>query len=315
MAEEKKVITIHLPNISVWMITTLILAIVLVVVYLKGFPTTGFAVLTSQQAANKAIDYINKNLVQTGTASLVSVEEMSGVYKVITSYQGQQIPVYVTKDGLYLFVSQPINMAQEITKTTTQPQQVPKTDKPTVELYVMSFCPYGNRAENTMLPVYNLLKDKVDWKIYYIVSVSDSTVSSLHGQPEVDENEREACVLSEYGLDKWWNFTVYVNNNCGSSGDCWEKAANQAGIDVNKIKDCVSKKGLELMKESESATDKAGATGSPTLIINGVKSNAVYQYGNSEAYKQAICEAFKSPPEECSKVLESSSSGASGGQC
>jgi hypothetical protein len=167
-----------------------------------------------------------------------------------------------------------------------------------------------------MLPVYNLLKDKVDWKIYYIVSISGSTVNSLHGQPEVEEDEREACVLSEYGLDKWWNFTIYVNNKCGRDGACWEEAANQAGLDVNKIKDCVNKKGLDLMKASESATQSAGVTGSPTLIINGVRSRAVYQYGNSEAYKQAICDAFASPPRECSEVLKTSGSGASsGGQC
>jgi protein-disulfide isomerase len=119
--EEKKVITIHLPNINLWMIATLVLAVVLIVVYLKGFSVTGLAVLTSQQAANKAIDYINKNLVQTGTASLVSVEEMSGVYKVITSYQGQQIPVYVTKDGRFLILQQAtFDMTKEITTTTTQ---------------------------------------------------------------------------------------------------------------------------------------------------------------------------------------------------
>jgi hypothetical protein len=330
MPEEKpeKKIKIKIPKLDVWRILTIAFALIILAQLFGLFNLTGLfglsaSTLSSQQVGEKVIDYINQNLVQTGTkASLVSVEDTGGVYKIITSYQGQQISVYATKDGRFLFLPQgTIDMTETKTQPTQQTQEqtqqeVQKTDKPKVELFVMGFCPYGNMAENTMLPVYNLLKNKVDWKIYYIVSISGSTVNSLHGQPEVDEDEREACVLSEYGLDKWWNFTIYVNNKCGRDGACWEEAANQAGLDVNKIKDCVNKKGLDLMKASESATQSAGVTGSPTLIINGVKSRAVYQYGNSEAYRQAICDAFTSPPRECSEVLKSSGSGASsGGQC
>ena len=325
---EKKEISfkIKLPslNINFWKIFSLILLILLLATNYQRIPYAGKISLLNQSSeiGKKTIDFINNFLVQPGTsASLVSVTDKGSYYEILTSYQGNSIPIYVSKDGKMLFL-QAINMdeysKQASTRKNEQTQsqpQIPKADKPVVELFVMSFCPFGNRAENTMYPVYKLLKDKVDWKIYYIVSVSDNTVSSLHGQPEVDEDEREACVLSEYGLEKWWEFTVYVNNKCGSRGECWEEAANQTGLDVNKIKDCVNKKGLELMKESASATNKAGVTGSPTLIINGVKSNVVYQYGNSEAYKQAICQAFKSPPPECSEVLESSTSSSSGGSC
>ncbi len=327
MAEkEKKTITVKIPSFSFsWKLVSIVLGVLLIVSlffnFRGGFRSTGAVVetrgLTEEQLSKKVVDYVNNNLVRTGKVSFVSMEEMAGMYKVTISYQGRQIPVYTTKDGSYLFTTQPLDTSEELPKgEEPETPEVPKTDRPKVELFLMSFCPFGNRAENTMLPVYNLLKDKVDWKINYIVRVSGDKVNSLHGQPEVDQDKREACVLSEYGLDEWWNFTVYVNNNCGSSGDCWEEAANQAGLDTNKINDCVSKKGLELMKASESATNEAGATGSPTLIINGVKSRAVYQYGNPEAYKKAICEAFVSPPEECSEVLKSSGSGTStGGQC
>jgi glutaredoxin len=312
MAEK---ITIRLPKIKVdiWRVATIILALILLA-QLTGFLSlTGLISLSGQQVGEKVVNYINQNLVEPGSsAKLVSVKDTGSVFEIITSYKGNSITVYASKDGTYLFL-QGYNMAQ--TTATTQPaQEIPKKDKPEVELYVMSFCPYGNRAENTMLPVYNLLKDKVDWKIYYIVSISGNTISSLHGQPEVEEDEREACVLTEYGLDKWWNFTIYVNSNCGGNGTCWEEAANHAGLDVNKITDCVNKKGLDLMKASESATNRAGVTGSPTLFINGVMSRAVYQYENSEAYKQAICQAFTSLPSECSEVLKSSGT-STGGQC
>jgi len=46
----------------------------------------------------------------------------------------------------------------------------PKSAKPEVKFFVMSFCPYGNQAELGLEPVYQLLKDKVSWQPRYIVS-------------------------------------------------------------------------------------------------------------------------------------------------
>ena len=70
------------------------------------------------------------------------------------------------------------------------------------------------------------------------------------------------------------------------------------------------------MRAESDVSNEAGASGSPTLLINGVKSNIVYQYENSESYKQAICGAFNNAPKECEEVLTSSGSSASaGGSC
>lgn len=44
-----------------------------------------------------------------------------------------------------------------------------KSDKPEVKFFVMSFCPYGNEAETSLKPIYELLKDKIDLKPQYIV--------------------------------------------------------------------------------------------------------------------------------------------------
>ncbi len=61
--------------------------------------------LTPDEAKNKTLDYINNYLVEKGTkASAVSIEDEGSVYNLITSYQGQQIPVYISKDGVYLFL-------------------------------------------------------------------------------------------------------------------------------------------------------------------------------------------------------------------
>jgi hypothetical protein len=179
----------------------------------------------------------------------------------------------------------------------------------------MSFCPYGNKAEDTLKSAYEILKDVVDFNFHYIVSSSGDAIQSLHGEKEVVQNEREACVLRDYGEGKWFDFVTYVNTNCGSDGSCWEAGAKNSGVNASKVESCVTSDGLALMKANEKTSIDAGASGSPTMMINGVDSKAVYQYGNSEAYKQAICLAFNDAPSACDETLGSDASVAEGGSC
>ena len=218
--------------------------------------------------------------------------------------------VYVANAVFDLTQNLPVPTVEPTASTTPV-----KTDKPVVDLYVMSFCPYGNQAEDTMKPVFTLLKDKATFNVHYIVSVNGNDVQSLHGAPEVVQNEREACVLKNYDTSKWFDFVTYVNTNCGSSGSCWEAGATALGIDKAKINTCVTTEGVALMQANDIASSTAGASGSPTMIINGVQSSAVYQYGNAEAYKQAICGSFNTAPSECSTALGTTTSASAGGSC
>lgn len=278
--------------------------------------------ITQDEAKAKVEKFIADN---GGGATVKEVVEENGLYKVTVSANGQDISTYVSKDGTKFF-PQAIDFAEvEKQKAESKKQQeeasqpAPKNDKPEVNLYVMAFCPYGNKSEDTIKTVYNLLKNKADFNFHYIVSANGDTVQSLHGDKEVAQDEREACVLKNYGKDKWVNFVTYVNDKCGSDGSCWEAGAKSLAIDTNKINSCVSSEGLALMKAEADASAAAGASGSPTLTINGQKTQAVYQYGNSEAYKKAICDAFNTAPTECSKTLSSGTpttqGAAQGGSC
>jgi len=294
-----------------WIISTVVLGAIVLVMLVSNFGIlTGGFITGGAIGANDAGEKLLNFYESTGVEglSLDSVEQESGLYKVNFNYQGNPISMYLTKDGKLAGSLSPIDF--EVSEP--EAENIPKSDKPKVELYVMSFCPYGNLAEETFLPVYNLLKDKVEWNIHYIVSVSENSVSSLHGQPEVDQNIREVCVLNKYGMDSFWKFVDYVNQNCGSDGNCWQDAAKQAGLNVNDIQSCFDSEGLNLMKQEADASNEAGASGSPTMIINGVETRAVYSYGDSEIYKQTICSAFNDEPEECSVQLTSTQSAASG---
>ncbi len=299
-----------------WVLSTLVLGVITLILLIANFSggMTG-GVISEGYAEDAIMDFVKS---QGADAEFVSVEEDGNFYKVTILFQNQEMPLYVTKDGEFLVQGlTPLNLPPQTAPQQQQQQtDIPKSDVPIVELFVMSFCPYGNRGENTLLPVYELLGDKVDWNVNYIVSVNGDAVSSLHGQPEVDQNIREVCVKRDYGLDTFWKFINYVNQNCGRDGSCWEDAAKEAGADSTQIQSCFDKDGLDLMKAEADASNEAGASGSPTLLINGVKSDIVYQYENSEAYKQVICDAFNDAPEECEETLGATSSSTSaGGSC
>lgn len=323
-------------EINKWKIVSMILIIVLAISFLViGTGATGMLVsngqsnyLTKDQAGEKAVKFINDNLVQPNTtATVVSVEETGGIYNVSISYLQRNIPVYITKDGTDLFLSSPIDITQPIPKQETQqqqqPKETPKTDKPVVQLFVMAFCPYGIQAENTMKPVVDLLGSKADIKVHFITSVGGTTpdtVQSLHGAPEAQEDLRQVCIMKYYDQTVYWKYLMTINANCSSNyrdtavyDTCWKNAATKAGIDASKIDTCSKgSDGVSLIKADADLSDQNGVSGSPTLIINGV----IYSGGRtSEEFKQAICNAFTTTPSECSTVLSSTASTTSSGGC
>lgn len=344
MAEEKpdksekpesvKVIKIKVPKINFWMISTLVLLVISLILLVRpgvlGTGPSGAVVLSANDAANKAIDYINKNLVQSGQATFVSVGDFTSyLYKVTTNYQGSDIDIYVSKDGQLLFVSSPLDMTKTSNTTTTQaPSFNPnKTEIPNVKFFVMSFCPYGNQAEEGLGPALRLLGSKVTWEPHYVIYSNygsgypdycldkDNKYCSMHGIQELNQDVRELCVY-KYAKDKWWDFVDAVNANCTAQNvdTCWIPIATKVGLDVKKIQDCQANEATTLLAAEVALSEQYGVQGSPSVFVN----DAQYNGGRTpDAYKQAICSAFVTAPSECSQTLSSSgnASSSSGGGC
>ncbi|MEM5799239.1 MAG: thioredoxin domain-containing protein [Candidatus Aenigmatarchaeota archaeon] len=316
--EEKR----HEKKPNYWMFSTVLLSVVVIVLaYLYFSPSN------PQSIGEKTVNYINDNLIQGQTkATLVSVEKEGGLFKVTTSYQGQNIPVYVSKDGKLLFLSQPLDMSTPLPKeedagSTTF--DAPDAEKPQVDLYVMSFCPYGVQAENAIKPVFDLLKNKANFRILFIANVNGEdykSVDSLHGPNEAMEDLRQICIAKNYDQTTYWNYVMEINANCYSVyrdekalDTCWRNAAKKFNIDDKKIDDCSkSKEALDILKQHEALTNQNGVRGSPTLIINGKVYNGAR---TPEAYKQAICSGFKTVPVECNQTLETGNTAQVAGSC
>ena len=318
--EEKKGITVKIPKINPWIISTLVVLVVLLVVLVSGWTITGKVIssdgtgtISAEDAGKKAIDYINTYILAgQGTATLESIKEENGLYNAKLNIAGRTYDTYITMDGKLLFPSV-IDMTETPETTTTQPQifEPEKTDKPEVQLFVMSFCPYGQQAENAMKPVVDLLGSKASIEPHFIVSISGDTINSLHGEYEATEDMRQACIWKNYDQETFWTYVDYLNNNCDRNNldICWKDAAKEANVDTAKIEDCVETEGLTLMKAEEQLSNANGVSGSPTLIINGARYNGAR---TPDAYKQAICSAFTTQPSECSETLSASGTTASG---
>lgn len=252
----------------------------------------------------KAMEYINEIVKEQGqSASLISWSEEGGLYKIDFKIGDNQYQSFVTKDGKYLFP-----YALDLTKKTeqkteekeTQTTQVEKRERPDVKLFVMSYCPFGLQMEKALLPVWQLLKDKADIGIYFVDYI-------MHGKKEMEENLRQYCIQKE-DKEKYLTYLgCFVKD--GNSENCLK----EAGIDQDKLNSCQQVIDKEF-KISESFTEtgyppfnihkdlneKYGVRGSPTLVIN----DAVLNVERSpEKVKEAICNAFLNPPDECNQKL------------
>ncbi|MDD1679738.1 MAG: DsbA family protein [Methanomicrobiales archaeon] len=316
------------PKINLWMVTTAVLGIAFLIVLAmflqSGSSSTPSATVSADTCGGWMIAYINENFVEPGSqATFNSAAVRNGMYEINTTYLGNTVSVYATQDCSLLFLTYPVDVQNTTPVPTTSPTLVPTTVKtavPLVDLYVMSFCPYGVQAEGTLKPVIDLLGTKANFTVRYIASVNGNdinSVSSLHGLNEAKEDSRQLCIMEKYP-EKYWNYMMQFNTRCyplgasnGTTIDtCWKEVANGLDINASMIETCAyGSEGIALLRASETKMDQYGVTGSPTLIINGQKYTGTR---SADAFKNAICNAFETMPAECSMNLTSNVTPATG---
>ncbi|MBU2561597.1 MAG: GILT family protein [Nanoarchaeota archaeon] len=195
-------------------------------------------------------------------------------------------------------------------------------NKPQIDFYVMSYCPYGNIAEEAIEPVYQLLRDKAEFNPHYVIYSNyggggpqycmdaGSKYCSMHGVQEMNQGIRELCVDKYMGIDAYFKFVLEMNRKCNyqNADSCWEGVAKSLKLDTAKIKECEASEG-ETIAAAELELNKAlGVQGSPTVFVEG----AAYNGARAPAgYAQALCAGFETAPGECSAASLGSLAGAS----
>ncbi len=198
-------------------------------------------------------------------------------------------------------------------------------NRPQVDFFVMSYCPYGNQAEEALSPVYDLLGDKADFNPRFVIysnyqggspqyCVADGKYCSMHGIQELNQNVREDCAFQLFGAGAFFEFSTAMNKKCNSNNadTCWTAVAEDLDLNVQKISECEKNDGLSYVADEYKMTELFGVTGSPTVFVDGVR---LPGGTNTDGYKKAVCDAFDEAPKECLTVLENTQEQVPSGQC
>ena len=74
-----------------------------------------------------------------------------------------------------------------------------KANKPQLDFYVMSFCPYGNQMETTLRPIFDLLGDKVEIKPRYIFEKIEGNLADYCKTNSPDPSQCDTYVKNSGG--------------------------------------------------------------------------------------------------------------------
>lgn len=285
-------------------------------------------------------NFINDYLIQGGgkdaKVEIGKIFKEDGLIKVSITLEGQDQPIYLTPSGskvAFKVISlddykKEVATQQAAQKKAAEVSEENKNDRPQVDIFVMSYCPYGTQFEKGIIPVLRLLKDKIDARIRFVDY-------AMHNKKELDENVVQYCIQKNTP-DKFYDY-LECFLEAGKSEEC----VKRTGIDADRLASCSDTIDKQF-KVSENFKDKStwkgrfptfdidkadnakyGVQGSPTLIINGQKIQPAGR--DAQHLLEAVCSGFKNPPAECQKELSSKTpsagfgsgtiSGGSGGGC
>lgn len=150
--------------------------------------------------------------------------------------------------------------------------RIARVGKPTLELFVMSYCPFGVQAEEKIIPIVKAFGNKIDFKLQFIakekeaLSAQDITpFTSLHGYPEVAENIRQLLIAQEYP-EKYLDYILCRGKKLDKS---WENCAEKLGIDVAKIQKLFDTPEAEqLFRENIKRAAELRIRASPTILVD-----------------------------------------------
>lgn len=139
-----------------------------------------------------------------------------------------------------------------------------------LEVFVMSQCPFGVKALDSMKEVLDNFKGKINFKIHYIANeIPGGAFSSLHGQPEVDENIRMLCAAKRY-LKKYKYMDYIWCRNKDIRNKNWPACTGKvSGIKQKAIESCVnSKQGRKLLSTDIKIAKSMDVGASPSWVVN-----------------------------------------------
>jgi len=264
-----------------WQIITLILGVLLIVsLFTNGFSSFNLG-NNKEEIGNDVVDFINNELLQgQAVATLNSVTEENGLYKVNVNVAGQQIDTYVTKDGNLFFPqgvpledttqtndNQPTQGTGEVIRQDvdieSSPAEGSKDAKVTIVEYLDFQCPFCKRFfDQTLIQIRSKYVDTGKVKIVY-----KHFPLSFH--PEAEPAALASECANEQGKFLEYHDLIF-ENQAQLSSSIYSTLAQQLKLDMNKFNDCfASKKYLNKVQDDYIEGQSKGISGTPGFLING----------------------------------------------
>ncbi len=254
------------------------------------------------------------------TVEVKNITEDAGLYKISASVNKKDRDFYLTKMATkFIFQVMTLDKYKEMMNKTSKnaKKKIPpkrtvskekKSDKPKVDIFVMSYCPYGTQFEKGALPALRTLGDKVEARIKFVNY-------AMHGKKEIDENLLQYCIEEKYP-NKFYDY-LECFLQAGKSEECLKSQNINKTVLDGCIKETDEKFSITKNFEDRSTwsgsypsfviddvdNKKFGITSSPTMVVNG---EVIAPEGRDpQSILKAICSGFKTEPEECKKTLSS----------
>jgi len=183
---------------------------------------------------------------------------------------------------------------EDCAKTLTCRKEMPRR----LDLFVMSQCPYGMAALDSMAEVLENFGSSLEFQVNYIATAKGDGFESMHGQAEVDEDIRELCAIKKYGKShKYMDYILCRNKKMGTAS--WEECTGGNGIDAKVIEKCFAGEGKDLLRENLKVAEGLGINSSPTWLAN---SKFPFPGPSPDDIKTQMCKHNKDLP-NCAKKL------------
>jgi len=180
------------------------------------------------------------------------------------------------------------------------------SNKPVIELFVMSYCPFGLQIEKGLITVLDTLNDSVNFSVRFCGY-------AMHGRIEINEQLTQYCIQREH-IDRYLPYLRCFLADGNTSG-----CLNMTGIGPTNLAGCIQSADIEynitqnynnqttwfagrfppfgIYKEE---TERYGIYSSPTLLVNGT---IVDTNRDPKSLLETICAGFAARPASCDANL------------
>lgn len=169
-----------------------------------------------------------------------------------------------------------------------------------LHLFIMSQCPYSVQMLPVVAEAIQGFGDKVKLRVDFVGKETDGKLSSMHGEDELQGDLAEICAMRH--TSRWLEMLQCQMEDYKSSHENWRVCAKRLEVQPRIIERCMgSEEGKELLSRSFAMAKEKGVTGTPTLLIEGVK----YTGRRSKlSFIRKICAAAVSGavPQPCEKL-------------